>query len=162
MDSESPDSANLPLDEKINNLSQLAEHITNSLSEGNSAELEEILEELSTLSSSLSHISHLVAEQIEDQENHLALANISQVVNSSLHLDQVLRIVMDTIVRLTGAVNSAVPSSSSFNISSTRIEPAEETLHSTTIFALSSSIDSRNIGSLGKCTQSNSCRSRSD
>jgi PAS domain S-box-containing protein len=103
MDSESPDSANLPLDEKINNLSQLAEHITNSLSEGNSAELDEILEELSTLSSSLSQISHLVAEQIEDQDNHLALANISQVVNSSLHLDQVLRIVMDTIVRLTGA-----------------------------------------------------------
>ena len=32
-----------------------------------------------------------------------ALAEITRVVNSSLELDEVLRIVMDTIVRLTGA-----------------------------------------------------------
>jgi adenylate cyclase len=35
--------------------------------------------------------------------NLLALTEIGQVVNSSLELDEVLRIVMDTIVRLTGA-----------------------------------------------------------
>jgi PAS domain S-box-containing protein len=38
-----------------------------------------------------------------EQANLLALADISQVVNSSLELDEVLCIVMDTIVRLTGA-----------------------------------------------------------
>jgi adenylate cyclase len=38
-----------------------------------------------------------------EQANLLALADIGQVVNSSLELDEVLRIVMDTIVRLTGA-----------------------------------------------------------
>jgi adenylate cyclase len=38
-----------------------------------------------------------------EQANLLALTDISQVVNSSLELDEVLCIVMDTIVRLTGA-----------------------------------------------------------
>jgi adenylate cyclase len=38
-----------------------------------------------------------------EQANLLALVDIGQVVNSSLELDEVLRIVMDTIVRLTGA-----------------------------------------------------------
>lgn len=103
MDHELPDSADLPLGEKINHLCQLAEQIAHALSERGSAELDERLEELSTLSSSLSQISRQVSRQIEDRDNHLALANISQVVNSSLHLDEVLRIVMDTIVRLTGA-----------------------------------------------------------
>ena len=44
-----------------------------------------------------------VAQQISGQENMLALVEIGQVVNSSLELNQVLRIVMDTIVRLTRA-----------------------------------------------------------
>jgi transcriptional regulator with GAF, ATPase, and Fis domain len=103
MDSESPDSTNLLLDQKLELLSQLAEHIANTLAENRPDQIHEVLEELSTLSSSLFQISHLVADQIEDRDNHLALVNISRVVNSSLHLDEVLRIVMDTIVRLTGA-----------------------------------------------------------
>ncbi len=42
--------------------------------------------------------------QIEAERNNLrALAEIGQVVNSSLEVDEVLRIVMDTIIRLSGA-----------------------------------------------------------
>lgn len=103
MDRELPDLNDQPLDESINYLSQLAEHVINALSESGTSDLEAILEQLSTLSSSLSQISHKVARQTEDRDNHLALVNVSQVINSSLHLDVVLRIVMDTIVRLTGA-----------------------------------------------------------
>lgn len=103
MDSGSIDSANLPLDKRLKNLSRLAEDIANSLTNEDTIDLEAVLEDLSTLSSSLSQISQLAAGQIEDRDNHIALVNISQVVNSSLHLDAVLRIVMDTIVRLTGA-----------------------------------------------------------
>lgn len=47
------------------------------------------------------------AEQVSRQQEKLkdlyALADIGQIINSSLELPEVLRIVMDTIVRLTGA-----------------------------------------------------------
>jgi PAS domain S-box-containing protein len=52
------------------------------------------------------HISRLgrqVAQHEEELKDLRALADIGQVVNSSLQLNDVLRIVMDTIVRLTGA-----------------------------------------------------------
>jgi len=52
---------------------------------------------------SLEKLGKSVSE-IESQISHMmALAQISQVVNSSLELDEVLRIVMDTIIRLTRA-----------------------------------------------------------
>ena len=103
MDSDSSNSANLPLDRQISRLSQLTEQIQSSITQGESADLESGLEDLAKLTSSLNQISHRIARQTEEGKNHLALANISQVVNSSLQLDDVLRIVMDTIVRLTGA-----------------------------------------------------------
>jgi adenylate cyclase len=103
MDSDSSNSANLSLDRQISQLSQLTEQIQSSISQGKTADLKLVLEDLAKLSSSLNRISQQVAKQTEEGKNHLALANISQVVNSSLQLDDVLRIVMDTIVRLTGA-----------------------------------------------------------
>jgi len=103
MDSDSPDSAYLSLDKQISRLSQLTEKIQSNLSEYNSIDPESILEDLAQLTSSLSQLRSQINQQTEERDNHLALANISQVVNSSLQLDDVLRIVMDTIVRLTGA-----------------------------------------------------------
>jgi multidrug efflux pump subunit AcrA (membrane-fusion protein) len=48
-----------------------------------------------------------LSQQLEKVQIELinlrALAEISQVVNSSLEVNEVLRIVMDTIIRLTGA-----------------------------------------------------------
>jgi adenylate cyclase len=61
------------------------------------------LDELKELENSLTRISELLIP-FEQQFNHLqALAGIGQVVNSTLEVDEVLQIVMDTIVRLTGA-----------------------------------------------------------
>lgn len=103
MDSDSPDSANLPLDRQISRLNQLTENIQSNISQYNSIDPEPILEDLAQLTSMLSQLRSQVNQQTEERDSHLALANISQVVNSSLQLDDVLRIVMDTIVRLTGA-----------------------------------------------------------
>lgn len=55
------------------------------------------------ISSGLLRLSQKTSVWKEEQANLLALTEVSQVVNSSLELDEVLRIVMDTIVRLTGA-----------------------------------------------------------
>jgi PAS domain S-box-containing protein len=58
---------------------------------------------LKELENSLTRVSELLIP-FEQQYNHLkALAGIGQVVNSTLEVDEVLQIVMDTIVRLTGA-----------------------------------------------------------
>jgi len=103
MDSDSSNSANFSLDRQIFHLSQLTEQIHTALAQGRSADLEAIFDDLALLTSSLSQLSTQVAKQKEERDNHLELANISQVVNSSLQLDDVLRIVMDTIIRLTGA-----------------------------------------------------------
>jgi len=62
-----------------------------------------VVDDLSHLAGSLSKIG-LQMESFEAQHsNLLALADIGQVINSSLELDEVLRIVMDNIVHLTRA-----------------------------------------------------------
>ena len=61
------------------------------------------VEGLKVLESSLVRTSELLVP-FEQQFGHLqALANIGQVVNSTLEVDEVLQIVMDTIIRLTEA-----------------------------------------------------------
>ncbi len=63
----------------------------------------ESLETLSHNEASLDRIAKAVGE-LETQFGHLrALAEIGQIVNSTLELDEVLRIVMDTIIQLTRA-----------------------------------------------------------
>lgn len=63
----------------------------------------EAVEGIKDLENSLSLISETLVP-FELRFSHLqALAGIGQVVNSTLELDEVLQIVMDTIVRLTGA-----------------------------------------------------------
>jgi len=60
-------------------------------------------ENLSRLAGHITRIGRNVAEHGEELKDLRALADIGQVVNSSLDLPEVLRIVMDTIIRLTGA-----------------------------------------------------------
>jgi adenylate cyclase len=60
-------------------------------------------EDLSNLETSLGEIGGRIEAFQKEHSNMLALADIGQVVNSSLELDEVLRIVMDNIVRLTKA-----------------------------------------------------------
>ena len=63
----------------------------------------EAIEGLKSLENSLERISEVLIP-FEQRHSHLqALAGIGQVVNSTLEVDEVLKIVMDTIVRLTEA-----------------------------------------------------------
>jgi GAF domain-containing protein len=61
------------------------------------------LEELSHLESRLYHLAQEVAASTEERKNLLALTEIGQAVNSSLELDEVLRMVMDNIIKITEA-----------------------------------------------------------
>lgn len=59
--------------------------------------------DLRTLETTLAKLGEKIEAFQKEHSNMLALADIGQVVNSSLELDEVLRIVMDNIVRLTKA-----------------------------------------------------------
>ncbi|MBC7878244.1 MAG: GAF domain-containing protein [Anaerolineales bacterium] len=59
--------------------------------------------ELRTFETTLTQLGEKIEAFQKEHSNMLALADIGQVVNSSLELDEVLRIVMDNIVRLTKA-----------------------------------------------------------
>lgn len=61
------------------------------------------LEELNRLETVLGELSKKMAVFETEHSNLLELAGIGQVVNSTLELDAVLQIVMDTIIRLTRA-----------------------------------------------------------
>jgi len=64
---------------------------------------QEAVDGLKTLENSLTHISELLIP-FEQRFGHLEeLAGIGQVINSTLEVDEVLQIVMDTIVRMMGA-----------------------------------------------------------
>ncbi len=91
------------LDQTLVLLSQMADQIRETLQKSRLAIPPEALDSLSQLSGGLVRASRQVRQKEEERKNLLALADIGQVVNSSLELSEVLRIVMDTIVRLTGA-----------------------------------------------------------
>ena len=62
-----------------------------------------IIEELSHLEGQLYKISHQAAAFEEEHSNMVALTSISQMINSSLEVDEVLRIAMDTVVQMINA-----------------------------------------------------------
>lgn len=103
MDRDPTEKTPIPLDRQISLLSQLAEQIQVSLGSDDLENLEAVLEDLAQLSNGLTNSSHQIANLTEEHANYLALANINQLLNSSLQVNDVLRVVMDTIVRLTGA-----------------------------------------------------------
>ena len=63
----------------------------------------EVLSQLAGLENTLSQLGNQLKGIEKEHSNLTALAEIGQVVNSSLELDEVLRIVMDNIIRLTQA-----------------------------------------------------------
>ncbi len=64
---------------------------------------QETIDEIKNLETILEQLSKKMEAFETEQSNLLALAGIGQVVNSTLELDSVLQIVMDTIVRLSRA-----------------------------------------------------------
>jgi PAS domain S-box-containing protein len=61
------------------------------------------LDDLNEISEQLTQLSRQVIRYENGRDNLVALANIGQLINSSLDLHEVLRITMDTIIRLTRA-----------------------------------------------------------
>jgi adenylate cyclase len=63
----------------------------------------DITDELSLLEGQLYKMSRSAAAFEDEHNNMVALTNISQMVNSSLEVDEVLRIAMDTVVKMINA-----------------------------------------------------------
>lgn len=61
------------------------------------------LKDLRNLETTLAQIGEKIEAFQREHNNMLAIASVGQLINSSLELDEVLRIVMDNIVRLTKA-----------------------------------------------------------
>ncbi len=93
----------MSVDQRIKGLSQAAGRIRSLLLPNRASLPPNTLEELSHLEGDIFRISQEVAASLEQQKNLLALADIGQVVNSTLELDEVLRIVMDNIIKLTSS-----------------------------------------------------------
>src|SRR5215211_2601608 len=86
------------INDQVVNVTQQFAKLRNSLEPQN-----EVVEGLKGLENSLERISEIVIP-FEQRFSHLrALAGIGEIVNSTLEVDEVLQIVMDTIIRLTEA-----------------------------------------------------------
>lgn len=62
-----------------------------------------VMDGLTELSTRLDHVEQTISEREKERRQLLALADVGQVINSSLDLTTVLNEVMDTIIRLMGA-----------------------------------------------------------
>lgn len=93
----------LTLTEQVEGLTKLAERLYSSLKESQAPLPGGTLNNLSYLAQTLKRVGEKITEQELERQDLLALTDISQVINSSLDLNTVLQIVMDTIIRLTGA-----------------------------------------------------------
>lgn len=84
-------------------LGKQAAHLRVDLEKSKTKPADHLAQGMSDLEKTLTRIARQFEVFENEHANLLALANVGQVINSSLELDEVLRIVMDNIVRLTGA-----------------------------------------------------------
>src|SRR5215212_497000 len=99
MDTAKPKS--ISINDQVVTITQQSAKLRNSLDSNYASQ--EVVNELKKLENSLTEVSEVLIP-FEQRFSHLqALAGIGQVVNSTLEVDEVLQIVMDTIVRLMGA-----------------------------------------------------------
>ena len=98
-----PSTHKIPLNDRILALSKLAGQIRSEIQPARTSLSPNVFESLSNLESSLFNLSQQTSEFEEERGKLLALTDTTQAVNSTLELNEVLRIVMDTIVRLTKA-----------------------------------------------------------
>jgi adenylate cyclase len=93
----------IPLHEQVLALSKLAGQIRTALQPARASLSSSTLEGITSLEVTLYNLSRQVTEFEEERSKLLALTTTTQAVNSSLDLDEVLQLVMDTIIRLTEA-----------------------------------------------------------
>jgi PAS domain S-box-containing protein len=91
------------LNENIAQLKRLTDSTRNVMMRDGSTIPLQVLDDFSRLRENLSTISKRVSLLEKQRDDTLALINTGQVINSSLELEEVLRVVMDTIVRLLNA-----------------------------------------------------------
>jgi adenylate cyclase len=91
------------LDEQATRLGALVDQVRDDLEKSRCALPPGTIQNLVQIAGSLNRLGRQIAHAEEERNNLRALADIGRVVNSSLELNEVLRVVMDTIVRLTGA-----------------------------------------------------------
>jgi PAS domain S-box-containing protein len=89
--------------EQIEELSKMVGHIRSALLPMRATLPPSTVETLSQIESRLYRFSTTVKNAVNERKDLLGLVEISYIINSSLDIDEVLRTVMDTIVRLTGA-----------------------------------------------------------
>ncbi|MEJ5224644.1 MAG: adenylate/guanylate cyclase domain-containing protein [Anaerolineales bacterium] len=97
------DSSSPSVEQQITSLSQSIGQLRSTLMPVRASLPAGTLEALSQAEARLLQLGREVSKFAKERKDLLALAETGQVINSSLELDEVLRIVMDTIVRLTGA-----------------------------------------------------------
>jgi adenylate cyclase len=90
------------LGKQVENLTQVVERMRSSYSDGRDIP-EDLLDGLEHLSIRLKFLSNKVKSLDEQRQQWASLASIGNVINSSLELSEVLCVVMDAIVSLTGA-----------------------------------------------------------
>ncbi|HBX69043.1 MAG TPA: hypothetical protein DEH25_06590 [Chloroflexi bacterium] len=90
-------------DRQLKDLSRQLLAVQNQLRDSRANIPNDTLTRLTHLATHIDNISKQVALHEEERKDLRALADIGRIVNSSLDLNDVLRIVMDTIIRLTGA-----------------------------------------------------------
>jgi adenylate cyclase len=100
--SESSTIITLNLKQQITLLLQLVDAMRQDLSKGN-LEANKIHLNLNQLGSNLNRVVKQVSQLENDHNNLMGLSETGQLINSTLELNVVLRLVMDTIIRLTGA-----------------------------------------------------------
>lgn len=93
----------LDTSQQISRLNQLADQVQEELQKSEIVVPVRVKQCLVQLSGSLTRLGRQIARNEDELKNMRALGDIGKVVNSSIELNEVLRIVMDTIVRLTGA-----------------------------------------------------------
>jgi PAS domain S-box-containing protein len=100
---ETPTIITLDLSQQVSRLNQLVDLLREEINRGGAPMPVRVGQCLIQLSGSISRLNRQVTRHDEELKSMRALAKIGQVVNSSLDLVEVLKIVMDTLVRLTGA-----------------------------------------------------------
>ena len=93
----------VPPDTRLSHLLKLAEQVRSYLLKRERTAPTALLEQLSQLTHGLKDLIANQPPAVHASDNLVALAGISQIINSTLHLNEVLRIAMDMIVRLTNA-----------------------------------------------------------
>ncbi len=93
----------LGTDQQLLQISNQLDNIRTLLNDNKAESSTHIAETLARLAGHITRLSRRITKHEDELKDLRALASIGQIVNSSLDLSEVLRIVMDTIVRLTGA-----------------------------------------------------------